>query len=292
MDKKQDLISQITDDEHMKELRRRANVLKYFEGAGDLRSTEGFGYLLGGALCLLMGAFVFPMVFGGQTDTGVEKYLFWIMTACGAWMLLKGVFLLSIDSKKPIVQISDDEFAEIRSYDLAVARTAAEHAIRQMEPEATEIFHLTGPNYYTANRHIPILWKKDGAGIIRYSNIAMVSMVVSNERVFAHTCILNHRDGILSKPNTFQYEKEVFLELSIERREIERLTSEHKIEDKTVEMLLFHMKERDDINELSVILSDAGIEKKYGGLFDQSETRGIAQRLAESLSRKLEEKID
>ena len=265
----------------MEELLRRANTLKYFEGAGDFRSGEGFGYLVGGALSIIMGAVILPILVGGFTTSGIDRYLFWGMAGLGVLMSIKGVFEMRREDKTPRTPITDEQFDEITAFDLAYAKETAAETLQRtfgLAPD-TEFLHLVGPNYYTANRHIPILWKADGKGRIRYSNFALVTFAFRDDNVYSYNCILNHRDGILSKPNTFSYESGQIGEMRIADREVERLSGDHKIEKKNVCMLLFDIEGREEINELSVILADYGVERKTGGQFDRTETMATAERI-------------
>ncbi len=269
-------------EEHIKELRRRGDAHKYFEGAGDFRSGEGFGYIVGGGLLIIMGAFVFPLLLGGHSASGIEKYLFWLMTAAGIVLGLKGVFTMRTEDKTPRVPISDARFQEIADFDSGNAKKTAEEALTSSFglSAASEYIHLTGPNYYAANRHIPLLWKADETGKIRYSNFALVTLVFDEEAVYSHTCIVNHRDGIVSKSHTYRYDRDKLKELLIEDRLVERLTTEQKIEEKNVLMMMIRIDGKEDINELSVVLADHEVEKKTGGHFDEEETRTTAELIA------------
>ena len=281
------LPAELFDDEQMKELRRRANLLKYFQGAGDFRSGEGFGYLVGGALLIVMGGVIFPLILSGHSDTGVERYLFWIMTALGVYLGIKGVIAIRHEDRTPRTPITDEQFEEILDYDLTRAKTAAEAELTEtfaLTGEC-EFIHLVGPNYYTANRHIPLLWKADANGQIRYSNLALVTLAFDGGEIYSFSCIVNLRDGILSKPNSFLYTNGQIGGLLIEDREVERLSSEHKIEKKNVLMLLFRIEGREEINELSVVLADHDVERKTGGFFDQTEARAAAEIIQNKLAK-------
>ncbi|MDD2620063.1 MAG: hypothetical protein PHC92_05295, partial [Syntrophomonadaceae bacterium] len=209
----QDTIPQVVKDDlfsqdHMQELKRRGDSQKYFEGAGDFRSGEGFGYLVGGGLSIVMGAFIFPIIMSGHSDSGIEKYLFPLLTLAGIFLAVKGIFLMRKEDKTPRIPISDERFDEIMAYDSEKAKKLAEQALVDaygISPDS-EFIHLIGPNYYTANRHIPLLWKVDQTGKIRYSNFALVTLVFDQEAAYSHTCILNHRDGIVSKSHPYRYE--------------------------------------------------------------------------------------
>jgi len=269
-------------ENHMAELRRRADVQKYFLGAGDFRSGEGFGHIVGGGLAIFMGAFLFPLLLGGHTDSGVERYLFWGLTLAGIVMALWGIFLMYKEDKTPRTPISDERFDQISRYDIEKTKREAQQVLIQnfALPEDSEFIHLVGPNYYTANRHIPILWKVDGAGRIRYSNFALVTLVFTEDSVYSHTCIVNHRDGIFGKSHAYRYHRDALQEVLIEDREIERVTTEQKIEEKHVSLLMIRVAGKEDVNELSVVLSDRDIAQKLGGHFEETEVRQAAEKIA------------
>lgn len=279
-------------EERVKELHRRANVLKYFEGAGDFRSGEGFGYVVGGALCIVMGFVIFPIMLGGLSGPSGVKYAFWVMGVIGIYLAIKGTLVMRGEDKTPRTPITDEEFEETYQYDLARAKEEAESALCLAYgiPHESEFIHMIGPNYYTANRHIPLLWKADGNGRIRYSNIALVTMVFEASDVYAHTCLVNHRDGIIAKSHCFAYNYEKLGTPRIEERQVDRLTSEHKIEKKDVLMLIIPIEGKEDVNELTVVLTDHAVEQKPGGHFDETETRAAAELITEKIEQGSEKK--
>ena len=78
----------------------------------------------------------------------------------------------------------------------------------------------------------------------------------------------------------------------IEERQIDRLTSEHKIEKKDVLMLIIPIEGKEDINELTVVLADHAIEKKPGGFFDETETRAAFELITEKIAQGKRKKTD
>lgn len=272
-------------DEAIRELYRRGRVRKYFQGAGDFRTGEGFGYLVGGGLCVLMGAWIFPMLFAGHTASGVERYLFWIMTGIGIYLSVKGMLVMGKEDKTARAPVTDEQFDEIFRGDLADAKKTAGESLRKEFglPEDSTYIHLYGPNYYSANRHLPLLWKTGRDGKIRYSNFSLVTLCFHGEDVYAHTSVFNCRNGELGLSHTFSYAREKLRGPAAGDRTVERLTAERKIETKEVSLLMIAIEGKEEINELSVVMKDYQILGK-GGRFDLEENLAAAERLRERLS--------
>ena len=98
-------------------------------GAGDFRTGEGFGYVVGGVLCIVMGFVVFPVAFGGLAGPSGVKYFYWGMGVIGLYLAIRGILQMRGEDKTPRVPITDEEFEEAYQHDLARAKEEAESAI-------------------------------------------------------------------------------------------------------------------------------------------------------------------
>lgn len=273
------------------ELYRRGRVRKYFFGPGDFRSGEGFGFIVGGLLCLVLGAWLFPMLFGGGTVRGHEKYLFWIMTGIGVYLTLKGVYVMYKEKNKVRTPVSDAQFDEIFDRDLKIAEKAGEEALKQayVLPPNAEFLHIYGLSYHSTEKNLPLCWRAGEDRKIRYSNIFLLTLAFSEEEMYAHNSIYNCRSGQQRFPHLHRYDKEQITGVTVEDREVERVTTEQKVETKRVSAMLVGIRDREEINELTVVLRDYDIIDRNQGYFDDSESLAKIEELRNKLKKQIQE---
>ncbi|MDX9888664.1 MAG: hypothetical protein RBS51_05285 [Anaerovoracaceae bacterium] len=275
------------DYDHVEELIRRGRMRRYFQGPPKWHHRESVGVVFGGLLSLAFGLFI-PILLmnSGLNPMGLKAASF-ILVLGGAFLLVKGYLEVTKDYKKVYEEIPDEEWEKCLSYDLNGIMVKAkgllseklDNFINGVEAiEELETLIVTGVDDWASNPNLPLLMTMGQDGVIRPSNLGVMIIFLSKEHFYVYQCSYNMRSGGVRREHAYTCAYEDFLGAEIRKGEKRTLVTDKKIVNhKILEFVLFFQKEEQE--ELSLVISDIDTEKGTGGKFDISASEKALERM-------------
>ena len=282
------------DYDHVEELIRRGRMRRYFQGPPKWHQRESVGVVFGGLLSLAFGLFI-PILLGnsGLNPMGLKAASF-ILVLGGAFLLVKGYLEVNKDYKKVYDEIPDEEWEKCLSYDLQGIKGKAKGLLSEKLDnfingretiEDLETLIITGVDDWASNPNLPMLMTMGEDGIIRPSNLGVMIIFLGKEHFYVYQCSYNMRSGSVRREHAYTCSYEDFLGGEIRKGEKRTLVTDKKIvSHKILEFVLFFQKEEQE--ELSLVISDIDTEKGTGGKFDISTSEKALERMNQILGDK------
>lgn len=275
------------DYDHVEELIRRGRMRRYFQGPPKWHQRESVGVVFGGLLSLAFGLFI-PILLGnsGLNPMGLKAASF-ILVLGGAFLLVKGYLEVNKDYKKVYDEIPDEEWEKCLSYDLQGIKGKAKGLLSEKLDnfingretiEDLETLIVTGVDDWASNPNLPMLMTMGEDGIIRPSNLGVMIIFLGKEHFYVYQSSYNMRSGSVRREHAYTCAYEDFLGAEIRKGEKRTLVTDKKIVNhKILEFVLFFQKEERE--ELSLVISDIDTEKGTGGKFDISTSEKALERM-------------
>jgi hypothetical protein len=277
------------EQEQVKELLRRGAVRHYFLGPENIWSREGFGIVVGGALTVLFGGFIFPKLFLYSSNSPVLEKVCWVMTAVGIVILGKGLYEMLKESRIENKPVPDGIYDEILENDLLGLREAAKKSLTEKiswmkdeEFDESKMLLTKGPRDYSANVNLPLMWRLGEDGKLRYSNFSVMVLYFSESVLCIYTCIFNMRNGKASFPHIYECPYEEIRFAGFEDKDVETVSQNNKAAILNLKMLVIDAGDEEK-QKLSMPVADYGIMKKLNGVIDIEDAEEVVRALTERI---------
>lgn len=265
------------EQEQVKELLRRGSVRHYFLGPETIWTQEGFGIVVGGALTVFFGGFIFPKLFLYSSNSKALLVVCWIITAIGVAVLGAGLYRMVKESRTDCKPVPDKVHDEILEYDIAGLKQTSKTILEKNMPwlkeegiDSMEMLLVKGPRDYVANVNLPLAWRLGDDGKLRYSNFSVMTFYFGKEKLYIYTCIFNMRNGMAKFHHTYECPYEKIRFAGFEDRVVETVNQSNKAVAQNLKMLVIDAGEGED-ERLSMPVADYDMIKKYNGRIDISD---------------------
>lgn len=275
------------DYDHIEELIRRGRMRRYFQGPPKWHQRESVGVVFGGVLSLAFGLFI-PILLGnsGLNPMGLKAASF-VLVLGGAILLVKGYLEINKDLKKEYDEISDEEWEKCFSYDAQGMKIKAktllseklDNFINGVESiEDLETIFVSGVDDWAANPNLPMLMTMGADGIIRPSNLGIMIIFLGKEHFYVYQSSYNMRSGSIRREYAYTCSYDDFLGAEIREGEKKTIITDKKIVNhRVLEFVLLFQK--DEQEELSLVISDIDTEEGAGGKFDIENSEKALERM-------------
>lgn len=278
-DKEQNHINAVSkEQEQVKELLRRGSVRHYYLGPESVWTQEGFGTVMGGIFCTIIGSVLLPKLLLYSNTNIAIKYMCWIMTAAGILLIAKGLYGMIKESRKERKPVPDKVHDEILEYDIEGLKDKSKVLLKTNIPklraeediEKMEMVLVRGPIDYVENVNLPLLWKLGDDGKLRYSNSSVMAIYFGKDSLYIYTSIYNMRNGTSKFQHTYEclYNKIKFV--GFQDRVIETVTQKNKAVTQNLQMFVINAGDEEG-SELALTVKDYDVIKSYKGLLDISD---------------------
>lgn len=276
------------EQEQVKELLRRGAIRHYFLGPENIWTQEGFGIFVGGVLALLFGGFILPRLFLHSSNNEMLKVICWIMAAAGIVLCVKGAFAMYRESKAEKKPVPDHVHDEILEHDLECLKSISITKLRENIPEQKtgepydemDRILVKGPQEYSSNANLPLVWRLGGDGVLRYSNFSVMALCFGKDTLYIYTCIFNLRNGTARFHHTYTCPYEKIRYAGFEDSVTETVTQNNKSLQQNLKMLVIDAGEGEN-EKLSMPVADYDVMKRYGGIIDISAAEQAAKAINE-----------
>lgn len=274
------------EQEQVRELLRRGSIRHYFLGPENIWTREGFGIVVGGALTIFFGGFIFPRLFLYSSNSKTLLLICWIMTAIGIVVCGAGLYRMVKESRMESKPVPDKVHDEILEYDIAGLKTTSKTILEENIPsikeegsiDSMEMLLVKGPRDYVANVNLPLAWKLGDDGKLRYSNFSVMVLYFGKEKVYIHTCIFNLRNGNAKFHHTYECPYDKIRSVGFEDRIVETVTQNNKAVVQNLKMLVIDAGDSEN-EKLSMPVADYDRMKFYNGSIDISDAEEAVNAL-------------
>lgn len=278
------------EQEQVKELLRRGSIRHYFLGPENIWTQEGFGTVVGGALTIFFGGFIFPKLFLYSSNSETLKIVCWIMTAIGVVVFGKGLYGMLKESRMESKPVPDEVHDEILEYDIAGLKKTSKRILEEHIPLLTEeesldgmeTIFVKGPRDYVANVNLPLTWKLGDDGKLRYSNFSFMALYFGKEILYIYTCIYNMRNATAKFHHTYECPYDQIRFVGFEDIAVETVSQNNKSVTQNLKMLVIDTGDGEN-DKLSMPVADYGIMKKFNGIIDIGEAEEAVRVLNEKI---------
>lgn len=278
------------EQEQVKELLRRGSIRHYFLGPENIWTQEGFGTVVGGALTIFFGGFIFPKLFLYSSNSETLKIVCWIMTAIGVVVFGKGLYGMLKESRMESKPVPDEVHDEILEYDIAGLKKTSKRILEEHIPllkgeeslDGMETIFVKGPRDYVANVNLPLAWKLGDDGKLRYSNFSFMALYFGKEILYIYTCIYNMRNATAKFYHTYECPYDQIRFAGFEDRAVETVSQNNKSVTQNLKMLVIDTGDGEN-DKLSMPVADYGIMEKFKGIIDISEAEEAVRVLNEKI---------
>ncbi|HYE67921.1 MAG TPA: hypothetical protein VEA58_04870 [Anaerovoracaceae bacterium] len=278
------------EQEQVKELLRRGSIRHYFLGPENIWTQEGFGTVVGGALTIFFGGFIFPKLFLYSSNSETLKIVCWIMTAIGIVVFGKGLYGMLKESRTESKPVPDEVHDEILEYDIAGLKKISKRILEEHIPlltekeslDSMETIFVKGPRDYVANVNLPLTWKLGDDGKLRYSNFSFMALYFGKEILYIYTCIYNMRNATAKFHHTYECPYDQIRFVGFEDCDIETVSQNNKSVTQNLKMLVIDTGDGEN-DKLSMPVADYGIMKKFDGIIDIGEAEEAVRVLNEKI---------
>lgn len=278
------------EQEQVKELLRRGSIRHYFLGQENIWTREGFGIVVGGALTIFFGGFIFPRLFLYSSNSEVLKIVCWVMTAAGIVVFGKGLYEMHKESRKQSKPVPDKVYDEILEYDIAGLRKTSKQVLEEniREPKGGDSFDemdmilVKGPRDYSSNVNLPLVWKLGEDGKLRYSNFSAMALYFGKEVLYIHTCIFNMRNGTARFHHTYECPYDQIRFAGFEDRIVETVTQNNKAATQNLKMLVIDAGDGES-DKLTMSVADYDVMQKLNGVVDISDAEEAVRILSDKI---------
>ena len=281
------------EQEQVKELLRRGQIRHYFLGPENMWTREGFGVVVGGALTIFFGGFIFPQIILYSNSSLDLNIISFVMTAAGVVVLGKGIYEMVKESRKGSKPVPDKIHDEILEYDIASLKTTSKEFIKnniprlaQEEPlDEMEMILVKGPRDYVHNVNLPLAWKLGDDGKLRYSNFSVMAFYFGKENLYIYTSIFNMRNGTSKFQHAYEcpYEKIRFAGFIDET--VETVNQRNKSVVLHLKMLVVDAGDGEN-DKLSMPVADYDMIKNTGGIIDNNDAEEALKLLNDKIQQK------
>lgn len=280
------------EQEQVRELLRRGSIRHYFLGPENIWTQEGFGTVVGGALTVFFGGFIFPKLFLFSSNSETLKIVCWIMTAIGIAVFGKGLYGMLKESRMESKPVPDEVYDEILEYDIAGLKKTSRRILEEHIPllkegeslDGMEAIFVKGPRDYVANVNLPLAWRLGDDGKLRYSNFSFMALYFGKEILYIYTCIYNMRNATAKFHHTYECPYDQIRSAGFEDRVIEAVSQNNKPMAQNLKMLVIDAGDGEN-DKLSMTVADYDIMKKYNGIIDIGDAEEAVRVLTEKLKK-------
>lgn len=278
------------EQEHVKELLRRGTIRHYFLGPETIWTREGFGIVVGGALAILFGGFVFPKLFLYSSNSRALHIVCWIMTAAGVVVLGKGIYEMYKESRMESKPVPDKVHDEILEHDIAGLKKTSKAMLEEHIPALKGSFDdmesvlVKGPREYSAFTNLPLVWKLGDDGKLRYSNFSVMALYFGKETLYIYTCIFNMRNGTAKFHHTYECPYDQIRFAGFEDKTVETVTQNNKAAVRHLKLLVIDAGGGEN-DKLSMPVADYDMMKRYNGAIDFSDAEEAVRMLTDRMNR-------
>ena len=278
------------EQEQVKELLRRGSIRHYFLGPENIWTQEGFGTVVGGALTIFFGGFIFPKLFLYSSNSETLKIVCWIMTAIGIVVFGKGLYGMLKESRMESKPVPDQVHDEILEYDIAGLKKTSKKILEEHIPllneeeslDGMETIFVKGPRDYVANVNLPLAWKLGDDGRLRYSNFSFMALYFGKEILYIYTCIYNMRNATAKFHHTYECPYDQIRFVGFEDKVVETVSQNNKSVAQNLKMLVIDAGDGEN-DKLSMPVADYGIMKKFNGIIDIGDAEAAVKVLNEKI---------
>lgn len=271
------------EQEQVRELLRRGTVRHYFLGPETIWTREGFGIVVGGALTVLFGGFIFPQLFLYSSNSVALHIVCKIMTVLGVIVLGKGLFTMYKESRSQSKTVTDREHDEILEHDIEEIKKTGREILENHVPAlrddhdlaGMETLFLKGPRDYSAFTNLPLVWKRGEDGQLRYSNFSVMNLYFGADTLYVHTCIFNMRNGVAKFHHTYECPYVQIRRAELEDREIETANQKNKAVVQHLKVLVIDAGDGEN-DQLVIPVADHDAIKQYNGSIDIKDAEHAA----------------
>ena len=284
------------EQDQVKELLRRGSIRHYFLGPENMWTREGFGIVVGGALTIFFGGFLFPQIILYSNSSLNLNKISWIMTSIGIVMLGKGLYEMVKESRVECKPVPDKVYDEILEYDIAGLKETSRNQLKESIPrlnqeesiEEMEMLLVKGPRDYVHNTNLPLVWKLGDDGKLRYSNFSVMVLYFGKENLYIFTSIFNMRNGTGKFQHTYEcpYVKIRFVGFKDEN--VEAVNQNNKAVVQHLKMLVIDSGDGEN-DKLSMPVTDYDMIKKFNGTFDNRDAEEVVEYYLKNFKNQLVE---
>ncbi len=278
--------------EQVEELLRRGKIRHYFLGPENIWSREGFGTVMGGALTIFFGGFIFPQLFLYSSNNEAYKIVCWIITAIGIVVLGKGLYGMVQETKLESKPVPDPVHDEILEHDIAGLKETSKDMLRRNIPalsdgesfDEMDMILVKGPRDYSSNVNLPLVWKLGEDGKLRYSNFSVMALYFGKEELYIYTCIFNMRNGTAKYHHTYECPYDQIRFAGFEDRVVETVTQNNKAVEQNLKMLVIDGGDGEN-EKLAMPVADLDVMNRLNGILDFSDAKEAVRRLNEKIKK-------
>jgi len=278
------------EQEQVKEVLRRGTIRHYFLGPETIWTREGFGIVVGGALAIFFGGFIFPKLFLFSSNSKALHVVCWIMTAAGVVVLGKGLYEMYKESRQENKPVPDHVHDEILQHDVEGLKKTSKNKLEECVPDlkgrldSMETVLVKGPRDYSAFANLPLAWKLGDDGRLRYSNFSVMALYFGKEILYIYTCIFNMRNGTAKFHHIYECPYDQIRFAGFENKDVETVTQNNKPAVQHLKMLVIDAGDGEN-DKLSMPVADYDAMKRYGGVIDFSDAEEAVRMLADKIHR-------
>lgn len=275
----------------VKELIRRGSIRHYFLGPENIWSQEGFGTVIGGFFCTILGGILLPMLLLYSSDNVGLKYSSWMITVAGILLMIRGLYGMFKESRLKRKPVPDSLHDEILEYDIEGLKNKSKILLKTNIPKLIDenidemkCLIVKGPREYVDNVNLPLIWKLGDDGKIRYSNFSIMVIYFGKENLYIFTSIFNMRNGTSKFQHTYECPYHKIRFVGFQDRVIETVSQQNKAIIQNLQMLIINAGDEEG-EELAISIQDYGMIQKLKGVFETGE----AEQVVNSILNKLQE---
>ncbi|MEL7655002.1 MAG: hypothetical protein AAGU75_03730, partial [Bacillota bacterium] len=274
----------------VKELLSRGQSRHYFLGPENMWTREGFGIVVGGALTIFFGGFIFPqIILYSNSSLNLDK-ISWVVTAIGIVVFGKGLYQMVKESRMDCKPVPDKVHDEILEYDIAGLKETSKSKLKeniprlnQEEPiDEMELIFVKGPRDYVHNTNLPLTFKLGEDGKLRYSNFSVMVFYFGKENLYIYTSIFNMRNGTSNFQHTYECPYEKIRFVGFEDKTVETVSQQNKSVVQNLKMLVIDAGDGEN-DKLSMPITDYDITKKLNGTMDNSDAEEAVRMISQKI---------
>lgn len=278
------------EQEQVKELLRRGTIRHYFLGPETIWTREGFGIVVGGALTVFFGGFIFPQLFLYSGSNELLRKVCWVIALFGIVIFGKGLYTMYKETRMESKPVPDRVHDEILEHDIAGLKTISKSMLEKYIPELKDgdqlegmkMLLVKGPRDYSAFTNLPLVWKLGEDGKLRYSNFSAMTLYFGEETLYIHTCIFNMRNGKAKFHHAYECPYTQLSSVAFEDRAVETVTQNNKAAVKNLKVLVIDAGEGED-DKVTISVADYDTMEKYNGMIDFSDAEEAVKMINEKI---------